>query len=142
MANGKIRFGKQSGGQLALVIPDGVSSTEVVVPESGELVNKDYADLKVALASFIGTNQSLGTQGYQKLPGGLIVQWTDGVCSATPNTPVAINLPITFPNRILKFFATSFPMTSYVNCPAATNSSVSISSNIASAGVGIFAIGY
>ena len=46
MANGKIRFGKQSGGQLALVIPDGVSNTEVIVPESGELVNKDYADLK------------------------------------------------------------------------------------------------
>ena len=34
MANGKIRFGKQSGGQLALVIPDGVNNTEVVVPES------------------------------------------------------------------------------------------------------------
>ena len=46
MANGKIRFGKQSGGQLALVIPDGVSNTEVIIPESGELVNKDYADLK------------------------------------------------------------------------------------------------
>ena len=26
MANGKIRFGKQSGGQLALVIPDGVAN--------------------------------------------------------------------------------------------------------------------
>ena len=33
MANGKIRFGKQSGGQLALVIPDGVTNTEVIVPE-------------------------------------------------------------------------------------------------------------
>lgn len=37
MANGKIRFGKQSGWELALVIPDGVSNTEVIVPESGEL---------------------------------------------------------------------------------------------------------
>ncbi len=37
MANGKIRFGKQSGGELALVIPDGVTNTEVVVPESGVL---------------------------------------------------------------------------------------------------------
>ena len=35
MANGKISFGKQSGGgQLALVIPDGANNTEVVVPES------------------------------------------------------------------------------------------------------------
>ena len=37
MANGKIRFGKQSGGELALVIPDGVANTEVIVPESGIL---------------------------------------------------------------------------------------------------------
>ena len=38
MVNGKIRFGKQSGGQLSLVIPDGVANTEVVVPESGKAV--------------------------------------------------------------------------------------------------------
>lgn len=35
MANGKIRFGKQSGGELALVIPDGATNTEVTLPESG-----------------------------------------------------------------------------------------------------------
>ena len=34
MANGKIRFGNNQGGQLALVILDGVNNTEVVVPES------------------------------------------------------------------------------------------------------------
>lgn len=44
MANGKIRFGKQSGGQLALIIPDGVGNTEVVFPENGDLVNKEYID--------------------------------------------------------------------------------------------------
>lgn len=33
MANGKIRFGKQSGGQLALVVPDGTSNTSLVLPE-------------------------------------------------------------------------------------------------------------
>ena len=44
MANGKIRFGKQSGGELALVIPDGTSNTEVIVPESGELATKEYID--------------------------------------------------------------------------------------------------
>ena len=35
MANGKIRFGKQSGGVLGLVFPDGVTNTEVTLPESG-----------------------------------------------------------------------------------------------------------
>ena len=44
MANGKIRFGKQSGGELALVIPDGVDNTEVIVPESGILATKQYVD--------------------------------------------------------------------------------------------------
>lgn len=46
MANGKIRFGKQSGGELALVIPDGVANTEVIVPESGVLTTKQYVDDK------------------------------------------------------------------------------------------------
>ena len=46
MANGKIRFGKQSGGELALVIPDGVSNTEVIVPESGILATEQYVDNK------------------------------------------------------------------------------------------------
>lgn len=41
MANGKLVLGKQSGGTLGLVFPDGVSNTEVVLPESGELVTKD-----------------------------------------------------------------------------------------------------
>lgn len=44
MANGKIIFGKQSGGQLTLAIPDGVDNTEVIVPESGILATKQYVD--------------------------------------------------------------------------------------------------
>lgn len=97
MANGKIRFGKQSGGGLALVFPDGVENTEVTFPESGELVNKDYADLKVALADFTGTNQSLSGSGYQKLPGGLIIQW--GVGYTDGSGYFLTNLPVVFPNN-------------------------------------------
>lgn len=37
MANGKLVLGKQSGCTLGLVFPDCVSSTEVVLPESGEI---------------------------------------------------------------------------------------------------------
>ena len=44
MANGKITLGKQSGGTLGLVFQDGVSNTEVVLPESGELATKYYVD--------------------------------------------------------------------------------------------------
>ena len=56
MANGKIRFGKQSGGTLALVIPDGVANTEVIVPESGVLATEQYVDGKVT-----GTNNNTDT---------------------------------------------------------------------------------
>ena len=44
MANGKIRFGKQSGGELALVIPDGATDTEVIFPETGVLSTEEYVD--------------------------------------------------------------------------------------------------
>lgn len=47
MANGKIIFGKQLGGQLALVIPDGVTNTDVIVPESGILATEQYVDTRV-----------------------------------------------------------------------------------------------
>ena len=59
MANGKIRFGKQSGGELALVFPDGVDNTEVVFPESGDLVNKQYVDAADYLQPSMTANATL-----------------------------------------------------------------------------------
>ena len=50
MANGSFRLGKQSGGTLGLVFPDGVSNTEVVLPESGELATKEYVDTGAGVA--------------------------------------------------------------------------------------------
>lgn len=97
MANGRFRLGKQAGGTLGLVFPDGISNTEVVLPESGELATKEYADLKVALESFIGTNQNLIANGYQKLPGGLIIQW--GITTNIPlDTRFTVTFPLSFPN--------------------------------------------
>ena len=58
MANGRFTLGKQSGGTLGLVFPDGVDNTEVVLPESGELATKEYADTKLSkpeLISVTGT---------------------------------------------------------------------------------------
>ena len=47
--------------------------------------------------AFKGANQSLNSTGYQKLPGGLIVQWgTNTIPAGTANNPVT--LPIAFPN--------------------------------------------
>ena len=62
MANGKIRFGKQAGGELALIIPNGATNTEVIVPESGELATKQYVD---ATAVQLTGNQTIeGTKTF------------------------------------------------------------------------------
>ena len=61
MANGKIRFGKQSGGQLALVFPDGVTNTEVIVPESGILVTEDYVKNNSDIGAITSYSQISGT---------------------------------------------------------------------------------
>jgi hypothetical protein len=45
--------------------------------------------------NFTGANQSLGTSGYQKLPGGLIIQW--GVtANISGNSSVVVTFPIAF----------------------------------------------
>ena len=59
MANGKIIFGKQSGGVLSLTFPDGATNTEVMLPESGNLVSVDTAVTDNAIARYDGTTGKL-----------------------------------------------------------------------------------
>ena len=95
MANGKIRFGKQSGGELALVIPDGVDNTEVIVPESGVLATQAYADGKTTLAQVkaeISTGSNLvtspaGAVGYGTGSGGVVTQLTNKNFNVSLNKP-------------------------------------------------------
>lgn len=103
MAKGVINLQKESGGIVKISPVDGTGITEVTVPESGELVTKAYADLKVALASFVGTNQNLTGNGYQKLPGGLIIQWGESTAAASSHN---VTWPVTFPNSCFQAFAT------------------------------------
>ena len=57
---------------------------------------------KVELAAFTGANQSLAANGYQKLPGGLIIQWGKTTALATGSSPTSstqtVTMPIAFPN--------------------------------------------
>lgn len=48
--------------------------------------------------------QGLTTEGYQKLPGGMIIQWGEGTNDpATPTEPTqSISFPISFPNAVLQ----------------------------------------
>lgn len=52
----------------------------------------------VGAASFIGSNQSLATSGYQKFPGGLILQW--GAATAAASSTASVTFPIVFPSAI------------------------------------------
>lgn len=63
MANGKLTLGKHSGGTLGLVFPDGVSDTEVVLPESGNLSSVDTAVTDNSIARYDGTTGKLQNSG-------------------------------------------------------------------------------
>jgi hypothetical protein len=51
--------------------------------------------------AFKGTNQSLVGNGYQKLPGGLIIQWGTYSLSAVAGTAQAITFPVAFPTALI-----------------------------------------
>ena len=53
---------------------------------------------------YLTFGSSLATNGYQKLPGGLIIQWGSVGCPANyvANTRFAFNLPIAFPSSALR----------------------------------------
>lgn len=66
----------------------------------------------VALAEFIGANQSKAVSGYQKLPGGLIIQWGEANVP-TANTTTRFSFPIAFPNSAFQIVAVSRALTGF-----------------------------
>lgn len=71
MANGKLNLGKQSGGVLSLTFPDGVTNTEVVLPESGVIakvsdINTAGIELQTiatGTATFTATTNNINLTG-------------------------------------------------------------------------------
>ena len=60
----------------------------------------EIESLKLDTSSFLNSNVSLATNGYQKLPSGLIIQW--GYVSATTSVePQSVAFPIAFPNSCM-----------------------------------------
>lgn len=55
-------------------------------------------------AALQGANQSLAASGYQKLPGGLILQW--GVISVAAESTATVTFPIAFPTLVIGGLAT------------------------------------
>ena len=81
-----------------------------------ELANTDLV-LQSELATLF--QNSLTTNGYQKLPGGLIIQWITGLASTAGETTTALTFPIEFPNMCL--FAISNTLNSSASPAADTN---------------------
>ncbi len=62
----------------------------------------DYSTLNAAAVKYAdlnGANQNQSTIGYQKFPGGLIMQWGNGACGPTPGTPITVTYPTAFTTR-------------------------------------------
>lgn len=66
--------------------------------------NKAIDGAKLA-AALQGPNQLLSNAGYQKLPGGLILQWGDTTFGIPATSTADVLLPIAFPNNFLQAVA-------------------------------------
>lgn len=90
------------------ILPDASTSTKGKVQLATSAESQALSDALKAItpstlgAAFQGSNQSMAASGYQKLPGGLIIQWGTMVLSSA--TSVAITFPITFPNAVYGIF--------------------------------------
>jgi hypothetical protein len=64
--------------------------------------NTAVTDTDIAFVNdFTGSNVSLTTNGYQKFPSGLIMQWCESG-SASSETTVSVTFPIAFPTAVLR----------------------------------------
>lgn len=102
----------------------------------------DGAKLNTA---FKGANQSLIASGYQKFPGGLILQW--GVNNVNAGTSLTVTLPIAFPNSFVSLTSgvngATATATNYSNSSIFTVSQLKLSVNTGTGiGVSWIAIGY
>lgn len=88
-----------TGNQTVADVKNFSSSPIVPTPTTNtQAANKQYADLKVALSDFTGANVSFSSNGYQKLPNGLIIQWGSANATNTGGGYTTAFYPIRFPN--------------------------------------------
>lgn len=85
---------------------------------------------------------SLTANGYQKLPGGLIIQWGVSIISSGANVQQVFTLPIAFPTGAIRFFASSVSVASFAGATNLTTTQITLFANNNGAGVSWLAIGY
>ncbi len=105
--------------------------------------NQVLQALPAALASRPEMAKSLATNGYQKLPGGLIIQWGTGTASTSD---FANTLPIAFPTAKLSLALADIdlnPLTTFVSVSAFTTTGFNLTVNTgANRNVFWIALGY
>lgn len=77
------------------------SATQAATPSQAQAFtsNSVYISPLQLSNAFKGTNQSLATSGFQKFPGGLILQWGSYTYESTPGQQLFdLTFPITFPS--------------------------------------------
>jgi len=108
-----------------------VAPTATVGTNTTQVATTAFTLAEIA-ANFTGSNQSLSGSGYQKLPGGLIVQWGNGNSSAGS---LSVTYPTAFPNAA---FQTVANCTTTANVVAVittqTTSGVTIFTHVGSTG--------
>jgi hypothetical protein len=84
-----------SGGTITATFTGNLTGnvTGTVSGNAGTVTNGVYT------TNFTGSNQSLVANGFQKLPGGLILQW--GTYTSTADTPEVFNFPTSFTTACL-----------------------------------------
>lgn len=84
------------------VIPDASTSTKGIIELATAAESQTFSSSLLAISpatlnqSFKGSNQNLSTNGYQRLPGGLILQWSNFELLTPANEPVP-NINWTYP---------------------------------------------
>lgn len=140
-------------GTTALVYGDGTnisSFSSVSFASNAEAqaltaTNKVISPATLA-AAFQGANASLSTNGYQKFPGGVILQWCS--LSLAPSASGSVTFPIAFPTACARVTATISPdpggtQTAFINSAKTTTTATFRNVNTGTTTVcDILAIGY
>jgi len=91
-----------------LTIPSAATAvTQSINDNSTKVATTAFVNAEIANDignSFTGSNQSLSVNGYQKLPGGLVLQW-GSAGSIAQDQSVTVTFPTPFPNACLGGFA-------------------------------------
>lgn len=87
----------------ANILPSQTGNNGRVLTTNGTTAS--WGDASIS-SGFTGTNQYLAGTGYQKIPGGLIIQW--GISGSVGyDSNATVNFPIAFPNACLQAVACS-----------------------------------